>query len=171
MALKIHQKKNIVAELAQMSSCVSVIAADYRGLTVSEMTKLRMNARKQGITVKVVQNNLACRAFADTALSSLEKILVGPIILIASKEDPGEGARLAQSFAKEHEKFQVKGLVVGDEFLEANRLKEVASLPTKEQAISTLLSVMIAPMNQFVRTLSESYGQFVRVVSRASEKQ
>lgn len=171
MALKFDQKKAIVADLAQMSSCVSVIAADYRGLTVSEMTKLRTNARKQGITVKVVQNNLACRAFSETSLACLEKVLVGPIVLIFSPEDPGVGARLVQTFVKEHEKLKVKGLVIGDELLEASKLKEVASLPTREQALSQLLSVMTAPMTQFVRTISEAYGQFVRVVSRAAEKQ
>lgn len=171
MALKFDQKKAIVAELTQMSSCVSVIAADYRGLTVSEMTKLRMNAREQGITVKVVQNNLACRAFSETNLACLEKILVGPIVLIFSPEDPGVGARLVQTFVKEHEKLKVKGVVMGDQLLEANKLKEVASLPTREQALGQLLSVLMAPMTQFVRTISESYGQFVRVVSRASEKQ
>src|SRR5262249_14922336 len=144
-------------ELGEMSSCVSVIAADYRGLTVSEMTKLRVKARKEGVVVKVVQNTLAGRAFSETGLSCLKEILIGPIGIIASNGDPGVNARLVQSFVKEHEKLQVKGLVVGNELLAANRIKEVASLPTREQALAILLSVMNAPITKLVRTMSESY--------------
>lgn len=170
MALKLDQKKTIVADLAKLSSCIFVVAADYRGLTVSEMTKLRMNARKKGITVKVVQNNLACRAFAETNFACLEKILVGPIVLIFSPEDPGIGARLVQDFIKEHEKLQVKGLAIGDTLLEASRLKEISSLPTKEQAISQLLSVLTAPMMQLTNALTQGYGQFVQVLESASSR-
>jgi large subunit ribosomal protein L10 len=170
VALNLKQKKAIVSGLSEMTECASVIAADYRGLTVAEMSMLRSKAHEAGIVVKVTQNTLARRAFANTKLEPLSEVLLGPTVLIFSPEDPGVSARLVRAFAKDHEKLAVKGLIVESEFLAPEQLKEVANLPTKEQAISTLLSVMMAPMNNLARTFSEVYGQFVRVLSRKSEE-
>lgn len=172
MALRLEAKQAIVAEVAEMAqNSVLVIAADYRGLTVSEMTDLRRQARAAGLPIRVVRNTLARRAFADTDFACLLEALVGPIILLFSPEDPGVAARVVRDFAKTNEKLEVKALAMAGKLMAGDQLKAVASLPSREEALAQMLSVLKAPMTKMVRTLAEPHSQLVRVLAAYRDKQ
>jgi large subunit ribosomal protein L10 len=171
VVLRLEDKKAIVAEVAEVAGrSLSAVAAEYRGLTVSELTELRSNARKIGVYMRVVRNTLARRALEGTEFSCMQEILVGPLVLAFSQEDPGAAARLIRDFAKEHEKLVVKALSIGGKLLSPKDIGVLANLPTREQALATLMSVMIAPITQFVRTLAEPHAKFVRTVAAVRDK-
>ena len=171
MALRLEQKKDVVTEVAQVAaSAHSVIAADYRGLTVSELTSLRAQAREQGVYLKVVKNTLARRALQGTSYECMDEGLVGPLMLMFSKEDPGSAARLAKNFIKENELLEVRMIAVGSELLEASALEKLSSLPNKEQAIALLMAVVKAPIEKLVRTLAAPHGTLVRTVAAIGEQ-
>ncbi|HIJ31551.1 MAG TPA: 50S ribosomal protein L10 [Gammaproteobacteria bacterium] len=166
MALNLEQKKAVVAEVSEIAStALSVVAAEYRGLTVEELTELRIKSREAGVQIRVVKNSLARRAFDETGFACMNDTLVGPMILGFSQEDPGGAARIMKAFSKEHDKLIVRSLSLGDTVLDASQLDKVASLPTRDQAISMLMSVMKAPVEKFVRTLAEPHAKLVRTVA------
>lgn len=166
MALSLADKKQIVSEVAAVAeSAHSAVAAEYRGLTVEEMTDLRVKAREGGVYLRVVKNTLARRAFEGTEFECMSDQLIGPLVLAFSQEDPGAAARVIKEFAKEHDKLEVKVLAVGGEALAASELDKLASLPTRDQAISMLMAVMKAPLDKFARTLNEVPGKLVRTVA------
>lgn len=163
MVLRLEDKKAIVAEIADVASvATSAVAAEYRGMTVDELTALRENARKAGVYMRVARNTLAHRALEDTDFSCMQEILVGPLVLAFSKEDPGAAARLMRDFAKSHEKLVIKALAVDGKLLGAKDIGVLANLPTREQALATLLSVLQAPVVKFARTLQETHAKLVR---------
>lgn len=171
MTLKLVDKQAIVAELTQViEKSNSAITADYRGLTVSEMTELRIKAREQGVYMRVVRNTLARRAVQDTAYACLQESLVGPLVLFFSQEDPGAAARVLNDFVKKHEHIEVRAIALDGELLAADQLKAVASLPTKEQSIAMLMSVIQAPITKTVRALAETYTKVVRVVGAVADQ-
>jgi large subunit ribosomal protein L10 len=171
VTLKIDDKKAIVAELAEVvAQSGSAIAAEYRGLTVAQMTKLRATARQSGIVTRVYRNTLARKAVAGTRFESLQSALVGPTILLFSRDEPATAARLVRDFAKDHDKFVVRALVLEGKLLGADQLKAVASLPSRNEAIAQLMSVMNAPVVKLARTLMETYAQLVRAVSAVADK-
>jgi len=164
-------KKTIVAEVAEVAaSAYSAVAAEYRGLTVEEMTDLRRKARGKGVYLRVVRNTLARRAMADTDFSCMQDILVGPLLLAFSQEDPGSAARVIADFAKEHKKLVAKGVSISGKLLPASELDKVAKMPTYEEAVSMLMSVMQAPISKFVRTLAEPHAKLVRTVAAVREQ-
>jgi len=166
VALNLEQKKAVVAEVSEIAStALSVVAAEYRGLTVEELTELRIKSREAGVQIRVVKNSLARRAFDETGFACMNDTLVGPMILGFSQEDPGGAARIMKAFSKEHDKLIVRSLSLGDTVLDASQLDKVASLPTRDQAISMLMSVMKAPVEKFVRTLAEPHAKLVRTVA------
>jgi large subunit ribosomal protein L10 len=166
VALNLEQKKAVVAEVSEIAStALSVVAAEYRGLTVEELTELRIKSREAGVQIRVVKNSLARRAFEESSFACMNVTLVGPMILGFSQEDPGGAARVMESFAKEHDKLIVKSLSLGDTVLDASQLGAVANLPTRDQAISMLMSVMKAPVEKLVRTLAEPHAKLVRTVA------
>jgi large subunit ribosomal protein L10 len=166
VVLRIEDKKAIVAEVSDVATkALSAVAAEYRGLTVGEMTELRKNARKAGVYMRVVRNTLARRAVAETDFACMQEILVGPLLLAFSQEDPGAAARVIRDFAKVHDKLVVKGLAVSGKLLPAEQLSALANLPTREQALSMLLAVMKAPITKFVRTLAEPHAKLVRTIA------
>ena len=140
------------------------MAAEYCGLTVEQLTDLRVKAREDNVYLRVVKNSLARRALEDTDFACMSERLSGPLILAFSQEDPGAAARVTKDFAKANEKFQVTMLSVGGELLEPTEIDKLAKLPTRDQAISLLMAVMLAPTEKFVRTLNEVPGKLVRTV-------
>src|SRR6056300_1694493 len=128
------------------------------------MTVLRKQARDNQIVLRVVKNTLARRAFQDTDYACLHEVLVGPSIFGFSMEDPGAAARLFKDFAKDNGEFEVKALSVSGKLLGADQLDVLAKLPTREQALATLMSVMQAPVGKLVRTMNEVPGKLVRTV-------
>jgi len=164
--LTLTDKKSIVAEInAVAKEAHSAIAAEYRGLTVGEMTDLRRKARDGGVYLRVVKNTLARRALEETEYACMNEGLVGPLVLAFSQEDPGAAARVLGDFAKDHNALQVKLVSVGGQLYEASELKRLASLPTRDQAIGILMGVMKAPIEKFVRTLAEPTAKMVRTVA------
>ncbi len=149
MALRLDDKKAMVAEVAAVAAkAQSVVAAEYRGLTVTQMTDLRTKARKSGVYLRVVKNTLARKAIAGTQFECVGKSLKGPLILAFSKDDPGAAARLVKAFAKDNDKLVPTMVSLGGSTLAAKDLDRVASLPTLEAARAMLLGALQAPVEQ-----------------------
>jgi large subunit ribosomal protein L10 len=166
MALSIEQKKAVVAEVADAASkALAAVAAEYRGLTVEEMTELRVKARESGVFVKVAKNTLVRRAVEGTGYECLQDALTGPLLLAFSMQDPGAAARLVKDYSKDHEKLIAKLVAVGGQLYDASELDRLSKLPTYEQAIAILMGVMKAPIEKFVRTLAEPHAKLVRTVA------
>ncbi len=171
MALALEDKKAIVAEVSQAASeALSLVIADYSGLTVAEMIELRAKAREAKIYMKIVRNTLAKRALEGTDFACVNEALTGPLVLAFSNEEPGAGARLVREFAKEHENLEVKALSIDGQLLPATSLEAMAKLPTRDEALSMLLSVMQAPITQMVRTLAEPQAKLVRVIAAVKDQ-
>ncbi|TLY81544.1 MAG: 50S ribosomal protein L10 [Gammaproteobacteria bacterium] len=171
MALNLEDKKALVAEVAEVAAhAQSVVAAEYRGLTVGQMTELRAKARTQGVYVRVVKNTLARKALAGTSFEPVGPKLKGPLVLAFSKDDPGAAARLVKDFAKANEKLVATLVSLGGQVLPGKELEKVARLPTREQALSMLLGVLKAPMSKLVRTLAEPPAKLARTVAAIRDR-
>jgi large subunit ribosomal protein L10 len=171
MSLKIEAKQAVVAEVSAVAATAqSAIAAEYRGLTVAQMTQLRSSARKSGVYVKVVKNTLARRAIAGTSFECMKGSLKGPLVLAFSREDPGAAARVFKGFAKDHDKLVTVALSIGGALYAPSDLDRLASLPTLDEARASLLRVLNAPMTQLVRTLAEPGAMLVRTLKARSEQ-
>ena len=171
MALTLEEKMAVVAEVSEVAKgAFSAVAAVYSGVTVEEMTDLRVKARQDNVYLRVVKNTLARRALENTDFECMSERLTGPLILAFSQEDPGAAARVAKDFAKENDKFEVTMLSVGGELLEPSEIDKLASLPTRDQAISMLMAVMLAPTEKFVRTLNAVPTKLVRTVAAVSDQ-
>ncbi len=166
MAQRLEDKKTFVKEInAVAGESISVVAADYRGLSVTEMTELRRDARNAGVYLRVVKNTLARRAIEGTEFECMKETLRGPILLAFGKDDPGAAARVIKDFAKEHKVLQAVSLSTGGQLLPAEDLTRLAELPTLDQARAMLLGLMIAPMTKVVRTLAEPPAMLARTMS------
>ena len=165
MALTYAEKQAVVAEVAEVAgSALSAVAAEYRGLSVSQLTTLRASARDSGVYVRVVKNSLARLAVKGTEFECMNDRLSGPLMLAFSKEDPGAAARLFRDFAKTNDKLVITLGAVGGETIEAGDIGKLANLPTRDEALSLLMSVMQAPVTKLARTLKEVPGKLVRTV-------
>jgi len=170
MALSIEQKKAVVAEVAEAAkTALSAVAAEYRGLTVEEMTDLRVKAREGGVYLKVAKNTLVRRAVEGTEFECMQESLTGPLLLAFSMEDPGAAARLVKDYTKSNDKLITKLVAVGGEVFEASELDRMSKLPTYDQAIAMLMGVMKAPVEKFVRTLVEPHTKLVRVIAAVKD--
>jgi len=166
MSLTLEQKKAVVAEVSEVAKTAhSAIAAEYRGLTVGQMTELRAKARSGGVYLRVVKNTLAKRAVEGTDFECMSEGFVGPLLLAFSQEDPGSAARVVKDFAKENDKLVVKLVSIGGQLLDASDIDRLAKLPTREQALSMLMATMRAPLDKFARTLNEVPGKMVRTIA------
>ena len=171
MAIRLEDKQQIVSEVNQAaSSALSAVLADYRGVTVEDMTSLRKTARENKVYLRVVRNTLLKRAVADTEFECIQEVLVGPTILALSEEDPGAAARVLKDFAKENDDFEIKALSVGGQLMEANQIDVLAKLPTLDQARSMLMSVMLAPVTKLARTVNEVPSKVTRAVAAVRDQ-
>ncbi|NCF52760.1 50S ribosomal protein L10 [Gammaproteobacteria bacterium] len=172
MALRLEDKKALVKEVnAVAGESVTAVAAEYRGLSVSEMTELRKEARNAGVYMRVVKNTLARRAVVGTEFECMQETLKGPILLAFAKEDPGAAARVIKEFAKGHEALQAISLSAGGQLLPGSDLDRLAELPTLDQARAMLLGVISAPMSKLVRTLAEPPAMLARTLSARSSQE
>ena len=172
MALNLEAKKAVVEQVnAVANNAVSVGVAEYRGLNVEQMTILRNSAIDADVSLRVVKNTLAKIALAETECECIMPVLSGQVILGFSQEDPGAVARVFRDFIKDNEALVVKGLGVSGEFVDADQLKRIADLPTKDQAISMLMALMIAPTEKLARTLNEVPNKLTRVVAAIRDQQ
>jgi large subunit ribosomal protein L10 len=171
MPLNLEDKKVLVTEVAEVAkTALSVVAAEYRGLTVTQMTVLRSKARAEGVYMRVVKNTLARKALAGTAFEPVGPKLKGPLVLAFSKDDPGAAARVVKAFAKDNEKLVATLVSLGGEVLSAKDLDKVASLPTRAQALSQLLGVLKAPIQKLVGTIAAPNTKLVRTLAAVAAK-
>lgn len=171
MALNLEEKKAIVAEVSAIAvSAHSAIAAEYRGITVDDMTELRAKARSSGVYLKVAKNSLVRRAVEGTEFECMQDSLVGPLIMAFSQEDPGAAARVIKDFAKGNNKLITKVIAIGGKLLPADQLEAMSKMPTRDQAISMLMAVMKAPIEKFARTLNEPHAKLVRTVAAVRDQ-
>jgi len=169
--LGLKEKQAIVAEVNETASnALSAVMADYRGVSVEDMTELRKQAREQSVHLRVVRNTLAKRAFEGTEFECMNEVLLGPNILAFSLEDPGAGARVFKDFAKENDEFEIRALSFGGKLLPAEQLDVLAKLPTRDQALAMLMSVMIAPVTKLTRTLNEVPSKVTRAVAAVRDQ-
>jgi len=171
MALKLEDKKALVAEVnAVAATAQSVVAAEYRGIPVTRMTELRAKARSAGVYLRVVKNTLARKAVAGTQFECIGKSLKGPLVLAFSKDDPGAAARLVKAFAKDNDKLVTTLVSLGGVVLSPKDLDRVASLPTRNQALSMLLGTIKAPIEQFVRVVAAPHTKLVRTIAAVKDQ-
>ena len=172
MALRLAEKQQLVAEVNEVAATAhSAVAAEYRGMSVAQMTEFRAKARGEGVYVRVVKNTLARRAVSGTEFECLADSLSGPIILAFSQEDPGAAARVVKDFAKDCKTLVTQAVAIGGEVYPASDLDRLAKLPTLNQARAQLLGLLQAPAGKFVRTIAEPQAKFVRLLAAYRDQQ
>jgi large subunit ribosomal protein L10 len=155
MALGLEDKKAIVAEVNEAAKgALSAVVADSRGVTVDKMTVLRKTAREAGVYMRVVRNTLLRRAVEGTEFGCLNDVLTGPTLIAFSNEHPGAAARLFKEFAKGQDKFEIKAAAFDGNFSAANQIDVLATLPTRDEAIARLMSVIQGATSKLARTLA-----------------
>lgn len=165
MGLNLEEKQAVVSEVsAELANAQAVIVAEYRGLPVGDVTRLRAQARQSGVYLRVLKNTLARRAVADTSFKGLQEQMVGPLIY-GIGPDPVAVAKLLQEFAKSNDKLVIKAGAMPDYVMDAKGVQALASLPSREELLAMLLGTMQAPISQFMRTLNEVPGKFVRTLA------
>jgi len=171
VAIRLEDKKQIVSEVNQAArSALAAVLADYHGVAVGELTELRKTARENKVYLRVVRNTLLKKAVADTEFECIQEALVGPTILAFSEEDPGAAARVLKDFAKGNDAFEIKALAIGGKLLDASQIDVLAKLPTYDQAMSILMSVMLAPITKLARTLNEVPSKVTRGVAAVRDQ-
>ena len=171
MALNLEGKKALVAEVSEVAATAqSVVAAEYRGLSVSQMTVLRSKARAEGVYLRVVKNTLARKALAGTSFECIGPSLKGPLVLAFSRNDPGAAARVIKAFAKDNDKLVATSLSLGGQLLSGKDLDRVASLPTRNQALAILMGTMKAPIQKLAGTLAATPSKLVRTLAAVRDQ-
>ena len=154
MALNLSQKQDVVAQVAEVAAGAhSLIAVEYKGTTVEQMTAMRKKARETGVYLKVVKNTLAARAVEGTDFAVAKDSMVGPLLYAFSTEEPGAAGRLIKEFAKSNDKLQPKLVVVEGQQYGPAHVEVLASLPTLEQALGMLARVLAEPATMFARVV------------------
>ncbi len=172
MSLTLEQKQAIVLEVATIAAeAPSSIAAEYSGLSVAELSKLRNSARDAGVFLKVVRNTLASRALEGTNFDCMREGLVGPLLLAFSNDEPGTAAKVIRDFSKENEKLIVKLVAIEGKLLEVGDINRLANMPSLLESRSMFLSVLQAPITKLVRVLSEPEAKFVRLLATKRDQQ
>ncbi len=164
-------KKAVIAEVAEIAANAhSVVGAVYQGIESNEMNELRAKARADGVYLRVVKNSLAKRAVEGTDFECIQSELTGSLVLAFSQEDPGAAGRVIADFVKENDKMEVKIVSIGGKLLAPEDVVVLAKMPTKDQAIGMLMSVMKAPISKFVRTLAEPHTKLVRTIAAVRDQ-
>ena len=171
MGLNLEQKQAVVSEIAaQLGKAQSVIVAEYRGLDVGAVTDLRSKARKSGLYLRVLKNTLARRAVKGTPFEKLSEQMVGPLMYGIS-QDPVAGAKVLSAFAKDNEKFVIRGGAMPNQLITVKEVKALAALPSREELLAKLVGTMQAPVVKLVRTMNEVPGKFVRTLAAVRDSQ
>ena len=162
LSLNLEEKKAVVTEVsAELAQAQTVILAEYSGLEVGHMTALRAKARGAGVYLRVLKNTLARRAVADTPFSGLAQHMIGPLAYGMSK-DPVAAAKILSEFAKSNDKFVIKAGAMANHVMTSKEVASLASMPSRDQLLATLMGTMQAPITKFVQTLNEVPTKFVR---------
>ncbi len=166
MTLNLEAKQAIVEQVSSIAkNAIAVGVANYSGLTVAEMTKLRTSALHTNVVLKVVKNTLAKRALKKTNCACIEGALTGQVILGFAEQDPGAVARIFHQFKEKNEDLVVTALGISGDFIAPSELKRIADLPTKDQSISLIMTLILAPVERLVKTLNEVPSKITRTIS------
>lgn len=153
---KVELKQPVVQEISEnVKDAQSVVVVDYRGLTVAEDTQLRRELREAGVTYKVYKNTMMNFAFKDTDFESLSDVLEGPSAIAISKEDATAPARVLAKFAKDAPALEIKAGVVEGTYYDADGMKVIASVPSRDELLSKLLGSIQSPIGNFARVLKQ----------------
>jgi large subunit ribosomal protein L10 len=170
LSLNLEQKQAVVAEVSkQLAKAQAVILAEYRSIPVKDMTELRKRARGSGVYLRVLKNTLARRAVADTPFKGLSEKMVGPLAYGISS-DPVAAAKVLQEFAKDNEKFVIKGGAMPNVVMSAREVADLAKMPSRRELLTKLVATMQAPIAKFVRTLNEVPGKFARTLAAVRDQ-
>jgi len=162
LSLNLTEKKAVVAEVSeQVAKAQAIVLAEYRGMSVGDMTVLRAQARKSGVYLRVLKNTLVRRAVDGTEFSGLANDMVGPLVFGISA-DPVATAKVMSDFAKSNDMFVIKAGAMPNQVLNAAGVNALASMPSREELLAKLLGTMQAPVTKFVQTLNEVPTKFVR---------
>lgn len=165
MSLSLEQKQAVVAEVsAELAKAQAVVLAEYRSLQVDEMTDLRRKARASGVYLRVLKNTLVRRAVADTPFKGLTDKMVGPLAYGISS-DPVAAAKVLHEFAKANDRLVIKGGAMADVVMSPTEVGALASMPSRQELLATLMATIQAPVAKFVRTLNEVPGKFARTMA------
>ena len=165
MSLNLEQKQAVVSEVAaQLGKAQAVIVAEYRGLNVGAVTDLRTKARKSGVYLRVLKNTLARRAVKGTPFEKLSEQMVGPLMYSIS-QDPVAGAKVLSAFAKDNDKFVIRGGAMPNVLMSVTDVKALAMLPSRDELLARLMGTLQAPVATLVRTMNEVPGRFVRTLA------
>ena len=165
MSLTLEQKKAVVAEVnAKFANAQTAMLAEYRGLTVEQMTKLRKQAHASKVYLRVVKNTLARLAVAGSMHECLKDQMSGPLALALSS-DPVAVAKVLSEFAKVNQALKIKAAAMGGKLITLAQIEVLAKLPGREQLLAMLMGVMQQPVTKFVQTLNEVPAKFVRTLA------
>lgn len=171
MSLNLEEKKAVVAELSdKLAQAQTVVLAEYRGLTVEDMTQLRVNARESGVYLRVLKNTLARRAVNGTPFEKLGDQMIGPLAYGIS-EDPVAAAKVLSEFAKGNDKFIIKVGAMPNVVMSTEDVTQLATMPSRDELLAKLLGTMQAPIAKFVQTLNEVPSKFVRTLAAVRDQQ
>ena len=170
MGLNLDDKKAVVAEVsAKVAQAQAIVLAEYRGLEVGDMTSLRAKARNSGVYLRVLKNTLARRAVTGTPFESLAEHMIGPLAYGISA-DPVAVAKVLNDYARTNDKLVIKGGAMANHVMSVQDVARLASMPSREQLLATLLGTMLAPVAKFVQTLNEVPGKFVRTLAAVRDQ-
>ena len=165
MSLNLEQKQAVVAEIAaQLAKAQAVIVAENRGLSVEAVTSLRAKARKSGLYLRVLKNTLVRRAVEGTPFEKLAGEIAGPL-MYGIAQDPVAGAKVLSEFAKDNERFVIRGGAMANALMSTKDVKALATMPSREELLARLVGTMQAPIVKLVRTMNEVPGRFVRTLA------
>jgi large subunit ribosomal protein L10 len=170
LSLNLEQKQALVAEVsAEVAKAQAIVLAEYRSLTVGNMTDLRKKARGSGVYLRVLKNTLARRAVADTPFAGLADKMVGPLAYGISA-DPVAVAKVLHEFSRENDKLVIKGGAMANVVMSPKEVGDLAKMPSRQELLSILLGTMQAPIAKLARTLNEVPGKFVRTLAAVQEQ-
>jgi large subunit ribosomal protein L10 len=154
LSLNRSEKQAVIDEVSALAAkAQTLVMAEYRGITVASLTQLRVNARSQGVSLSVLKNTLARRAVAGTGFEAASDQMTGPLIYGFS-EDAVAAAKVVADFAKTNDKLVIRGGVFSGKALDANGVKQLASIPSKEVLLAQLLGLMQSPISRTARVLA-----------------
>lgn len=170
MSLNRSEKEAVIAEVTSLAAqAQTLVIAEYRGITVADMTKLRVDARSKGVTLSVLKNTLARRAVAGSSFEVVADQLTGPLIYGFS-EDAIAAAKVVADFAKTNDKLVIRGGVFGGKALDVDGVKQLASIPSKEVLLAQLLGLMQSPISRTARVLAALAEQRGEAAAPAAEE-
>jgi large subunit ribosomal protein L10 len=164
--VRLEKKQKITEDLHErFSKSAIVVVADYKGLDVSSMNDLRRKLREEDIELQVAKNTLLVRAAKDTEVALIQDYFKGPSAVALSYKDPVAPAKILTQFAKDNQKLEIKGGVLKDKVLDADAIKTLAKLPSREVLLGQFLSVLNEVPSSFVRTIAEIPRSFLNVLT------